>query len=377
MKMALALACALLAGCGGSARPLQRPELQKVLDSLVAGRFRVAPGVAAYVSGPHGTWQGAVGFADIARRVPMTPVVRSRIGSVSKLWTATVVVKLAQEGKLSLDDTVAKWLPGTFPGGNRITIRELLNHTSGIVDDNDIKAKPSYWLARIDDPTLRREVLAIGRAAAKNPATTIAPAFEIRVAAALPLLFAPGTNYHYSNIGYKVAAAIAEKAGRATLAELYRRFIISPLKLTSAGYDPTAAIAGTHAIGYVIESGGTARPNAGAGDGLLAASGGVVVSAPDEARFLVALVQGRIVSRPYLRQIEQPGLVSYGLGTGVSTICGTRVLTHGGATNAYMAEVAVSSGGSRVAVLLTNGRTYDSWGDYLPVQALNTLFCGA
>jgi D-alanyl-D-alanine carboxypeptidase len=218
---------------------------------------------------------------------------------------------------------------GHVPDGNRITIRELLNHTSGIVDDNDIDAKPTYWLARIHDPTRRRDVLAIGRAAAKNPAITIAPSFEIRVAAAIPLLSAPGTSYHYSNIGYKVAAAIAEKAGHASLVDLYRRFIISPLGLTSAGYDPTAAIAGPHALGYVIESGGTARPNAGASEGTLAASGGIVVSAPDEARFLVALVQGHIVSKPYPRQIEQPGLASYGLGTGISTICGTRVLTHG------------------------------------------------
>ena len=379
MKRALALAlmCVLLAGCGGSARQPQRPELQKVLDSLVAGHFRAAPGVAAYVSGPHGTWEGAAGFADIARKIPMRPDIRSRIGSVSKLWTATVVVKLAQEGNLSLDDTVAKWLPNTFPYGNRITIRELLNHTSGMVDDNDIEARPSYWLAKIHDPRLRREVLVIGKASAKNPAITIPPKFEMRVAAALPLLFQPGTDYHYSNIGYKTAAAIAEKAGHAPLADLYRRFIIDPLKLTSAGYDSTAAITGTHALGYVIESGGTARPNAGAGEGSLAASGGVVVNAPDEARFLVALVQGRIVSKPYLHQIEQPALASYGLGTVVETICGVHVLTHGGATTSYMAEVAVSSDGSRVAVLLINDRTYDSWADYLPVQALNTLFCAA
>ncbi len=241
MKRALALAfmCVLLDGCGGSARQPQRPELQKVLDSLVAGHFRAAPRVAAYVSGPHGTWEGVAGFADIARHIPMRPDVRSCIGSVSKLWTATVVVKLAQEGNLSLDDTVAKWLPNTFPYGNRITIRELLNHTSGMVDDNDIEARPSYWLAKIHDPRLRREVLVIGKASAKNPAITIPPKFEMRVAAALPLLFQPGTDYHYSNIGYKTAAAIAEKAGHAPLADLYRRFIIDPLKLTSAGYDST------------------------------------------------------------------------------------------------------------------------------------------
>jgi D-alanyl-D-alanine carboxypeptidase len=343
----------------------------------VTGQFRAAPGAAAYVSGPHGIWEGATGLADVAHRVPMTPDVRSRIGSVSKLWTATVVVRLAQEGKLRLDDTVARWLPGALPYGNRITIRELLNHTSGMVDDNDINARPGYWLGKIHDATLRREFLAIARASAENPAIPISPEFEIRVAAALPLLFSPGTDYHYSNIGYKTAAAIAEKASHASLADLYRRIIIDPLKLTSAGYDATSAITGSHALGYVIEAGGNARPNAGAGEGDLAASGGLVVNAPDEARFLVALVQGRIVSKTYLRQIEQPTLRSYGLGTGVGTICGVRVFTHGGATNSYMAEVAVNGDGTRVVVLLANGRTYNSWADYLPPQVLNELFCAA
>jgi D-alanyl-D-alanine carboxypeptidase len=370
-------ACLLLAGCGGSARQAERPGLQKVLDSLVTGRFRVAPGAAAYVSGPNGVWQGAAGFADVARRLRMTPETRSRVGSVSKLWTATVVVKLAQAGKLRLDDTVDKWLPGLFPYGKRITIRELLNHTSGMVDDNDLRARPGYWLAQIHNPTVRRQFLALAQASTENPAITVSPELEMRVAAALPLLFPPGNDYHYSNIGYKTAAAIAEKAGHASLAALYRRVIIDPLKLTSAGYDPTAAIAGTHALGYIVAPGGTARPNGGAGEGGPAGSGGIVANAHDEARFLVALVQGRIVSTPYLRQIETPTLNSYGLGTGVDTICGQHILTHGGATTSYMAEVAVNADGSRVAVLLVNGRTDTSWGDQLPEGALHRLFCAA
>jgi D-alanyl-D-alanine carboxypeptidase len=322
-------------------------------------------------------WQGASGFADVAHRIPMTALTPGRVGSVSKLWTAVVVVKLAEQGKLHLDDTVARWLPGLFPYGKQITIRELLNHTTGMVDDNDINARPSYWLAKIRDRRLRTEVLALAKAARKDPALTVSPALEMRVAAALPPLFRPGGGYHYSNIGYKVAAAIAEKAGHRSLAALYRRFIINPLRLTSAGYAPTAAIRGRHALGYVVEKGGVPRANVGAGEGSLAASGGIVIDARDEARFLVALVQGRVVSKPYLRQMETPGLDAYGLGTGVGTLCGQHILSHGGATNAYMAEVAVNRAGTRVAVLLINGRTYNSWGDNLPVEALDKLFCAA
>ena len=375
--IAFAWICLFLVSCGGSVGQPERPELQKVLDTLVTGQFRAAPGAAAYVSGPQGTWEGAAGLADVVHRVRMTPDVRSRVGSVSKLWTATVVVKLAEEHKLRLDDTVARWLPGVFPYGNRITIRELLDHTSGMVDDNDVEARPRDWLAKIHDPTVREQLLLLEKASATNPAVTVPPEFEMRIAAALPLLFPPGSEFHYSNIGYKTVAAIAERAGHASLAALYRRFIVDPLGLTSAGYDPTAVIAGPHALGYVVEQGGKARGNAGAGEGALAASGGIVVNAHDEARFLVALVQGRIVSKSYLRQMKTPTLDSYGLGTGVGTICGQHVFTHGGATTSYMAEVAVNGDGSRVAVLLVNGRTYNSWNDDGPVQALNHLFCAA
>jgi D-alanyl-D-alanine carboxypeptidase len=376
------LACLVVlmvaAGCGGATKQADRPDLQNVLHSLVTGQLRVAPGAVAYVSGTRGTWQGAAGWADVAHRVPMTPDVRSRVGSVSKLWTATVVVKLAEEGKLRLDDTVDEWLPGVFPDGKRITVRELLNHTSGLIDDNDITARPQYWFGKIHDPAVRKELLAVSQALTKNPRATVSPMFEVRVAAALPLLFTPGTDYHYSNIGYKTAGLIAERAGHASLDTMYHRYIIEPLKLRSAGYDPAAAIAGPHALGYVVESGGKAQPNGGANEGAVAASGGIVISAADEARFLVALVQGRILSEPYLHQLETPSRDAYALGTGVNAMCdGTLAYSHGGATTSYMAEVAVSADGKRVAVLLVNGRTWNSWGDNRPEQALRTLFCAA
>lgn len=349
-----------------------RPDLQRVLDRLVTGPFRVAPGAVAYVAGPRGTWTGSSGWADVTTRTPMTQNTRSRLGSVSKLWTAVVVLKLVEQHKLRLDDTVARWLPGLFPYGNRITVRELLNHTSGMIDDNDIEARPNYWLAKIHDPKLRTQLLRLSRALAKNPSTPISPMFEMRVAAALPLLFTPGTQFHYSNIGYKTAAAIAEKATGAPLDTLYHRFVIDPLKLTSAGYDPTATVTGKHAVGYIVQKGGKAKDATHLDIGSLAASGGVVTNARDEATFLVSLMQDKILSRLFVSQLR-----ANGYGTGITTMCGQTAYTHGGATRAYMAEVAVNRDGSRVAVLLVNGRTYNSWGDNQTEQALQQLFCAA
>src|SRR5579885_1356515 len=202
MRRVVACMAVLLvaAGCGGGTKTAPRPDLQKTLNLLVLGKTRVAPGAVAYVSGPKGTWIGTAGWADVKSHTPMTPDTRSRLGSVSKLWTAVVVAKLAEEKKLKLSDTVDRWLPGFFPYGKRITINELLHHTSGMLDDNDFSARPSYWMAKIRDPSLKRQILALAAKLRKDPSTTISSQFEMRIAAALPLLFPPGTQFHYTNI---------------------------------------------------------------------------------------------------------------------------------------------------------------------------------
>jgi D-alanyl-D-alanine carboxypeptidase len=365
------------AGCGGSAKQADRPGLQNVLHSLVTGRLRVAPGAVAYVSGPHGTWQGAAGWANVKGRVPMTVDARSRLGSVSKLWTAAVVLKLAEEHKLRLGDTVDRWLPGFFPYGKRITIRELLHQTSGMVDDNDIAADPKYWLARITDPQIRKELLAFSKRASHDPSVTVTSRFEMHIAAAIPLLFTPDTQYHYTNIGYKTLGVIAEKAGGTSLDSLYHRVIIDPLDLSSAGYDPTAEVAGEHATPYVVGNGGASKDATRLDMGGLSGSGGIVSDARDEAHFLTALMKGKIVSPALVRQLRKPYLAGYGYGTGVAPMCGDTVYQHGGATRATMAEAAVNGKGTRVVVLLLNGRTWNSWGDAEPPQALQKLYCAS
>jgi D-alanyl-D-alanine carboxypeptidase len=374
--IALVLVLAFAAGCGG-ATMAPRPDLQKTLNALVTGKLRVAPGVVAYVSGPRGTWIGAAGWADTASQTKMAPDTRSRLGSVSKLWTAVVVVKLAEEQRLKLSDTVDRWLPGFFPYGKRITIRQLLHQTSGMIDDNDISAKPEYWLARIRDPLVKKQLLALSKRLQRDPSTTITSQFEMRVAASLPLLFTPGTQYHYTNVGYKTLGVIAEKAGHANLDTLYHRFIIDPLHLRHVEYAPTATIAGDHATAYVVGKNGAAQDATHLDMGGLSASGGIVTDVRDEARFLAALMQGKILSAPFLGQLKTPALGNYGFGTGVMSMCGDTVYEHGGATHATTAQAAVNGRGSRVVVLLLNGRTWNSWGDDAPAEAMQTLYCAS
>ena len=114
---------------------------------------------------------------------------------------------------MSLDDTVARWLPGLLPYGNRITIRELLEHTSGLVDSNDILHHPTKYLSEVKDPALRAKFSALANRLSKDPDYEFSPQVWVEFAATLPLEFPPGTNFHYSNIGYDVAGLVAERVG--------------------------------------------------------------------------------------------------------------------------------------------------------------------
>lgn len=356
-----------------------RPGLQRLVDGLVEGPSKIAPGATAYVSGPHGTWLGAAGVADTETGAAMRPDARMRLESVSKIYTATLIVQLAEERRLRLDDTVARWLPGLFPDGNRITIRELLTMQSGLIDNNDIRnasaTEQREIVARVKDAGLRAKLVAIAARVQKDPASEVAPIWWVRFAAWQPLVSTPGFGYHYSNIGYDVLGLIAARAGGEPLARLYRDRIFEPLGLHATAYDPQGPIEGQHARGYGIQPNGslidTTTWHYGVG-----ADGGIVSNATDVARFLRALMRGQLVDR---RQVVAMENESLWLG-GASSGCAGSAYGWSGGGEGYKTEVWVSDGGERVAVLLLNARhlgTGQPGGDDAAARARATLYCGA
>jgi len=352
-----------------------RPELQRMLDALVTGPQRIAPGVTAYVSGPRGTWMGAAGVANVKTGEPMRPNTRLRLASVSKTWTATLILRLAQEHKLSLEDTVERWLPRLLSYGKRITRRQLLNHTSGIIDSNDIVHSPNRYLGQVKDPALKARLIAIGKRWEKDPGYEVSPRIWVEFAAALPLLLGPGAYYHYSNIGYDVAGLIAARAGHADLATLFRRQIIQPLKLTTAAYDPHSEITGPHAHGYSVSNGklrDTTTWTMGIGAG-----GSMISSAADEARFLVSLMRRKLLHRAALIALKNGNGNGYGLGISINPSgCAGIAYGHNGGLDGYETNVLVSGNGNRVAVLLLNGRAGGS-GDNTAFKTMSALYCAA
>jgi CubicO group peptidase (beta-lactamase class C family) len=150
-------------------------------------------------------------------KVPSTGATRYAIDSVSKEFTAAAVLLLAEQGKLSLDDPLAKWFP-ELRAAAAVTLRQLLTHTSGIRD---------YWPQDFLTPEMTR------------PTT---PAAIIDEWAQRPLDFEPGTDWQYSNTGYVLAGAVVEKVSGQPLFEFLNRFVFGPLHMTQVTeYSPTGA----------------------------------------------------------------------------------------------------------------------------------------
>jgi D-alanyl-D-alanine carboxypeptidase len=296
---------------------------------------------------------------------------RMRLESVSKIYTATLILQLAQEGKLRVGDTVARWLPGLLPYGNRITIRQLLTMSSGLIDNNDLRNDSARYLPSVKDAEVRAQLLAMLDG---DPAADVSEMLWIRWAAWQPLLFTPGAGHHYSNIGYDILGLIAARAGGKPLPVLYRKRIFEPLGLHATAYDPQGPIGGQHAHGYGIEPSGeqidTTDWHSGVG-----AEGGIVSDAKDTATFLTALMRGKLLNQQQLTAMKGDNFWRGGYYS-----CAGPAYGWSGGGNGYKTEVWVNDDGSRVAVLLLNARHWDTaqpTADQAAHDTLVRLYCGA
>jgi D-alanyl-D-alanine carboxypeptidase len=353
-----------------------RPDLQRVLDSVIHGPKRIAPGATAFVSGPHGTWLGSAGVADVKTGEKMRPDARMRLESTSKWWLGAVILQLAQQGKLTLNDTVQHWLPGLLPFGKRITIRHLLTDTSGMIDDNDLLESPQAfgrYLARVKDPKLRAQIMAIVARGNTNPALEVSPIWLIRIVAWQPLLFKPGSRYHHCNTGWDIAGMIAARAAGKPLPVVYRERLFRPLGLTHTAWDPQGPIAGPHASGYWVAAEGKLTDKT-AQHQLKGADGAIVSNAEDTATFFTALMRGKLINRAQLDTLQREKLVD---GGGGDSGCAGHDHLSSGAGDAYKSNALVKDDGSRVAVLLLNGRTEDLHGFDTAANAVWRLYCAA
>jgi D-alanyl-D-alanine carboxypeptidase len=336
-----AVALAVVAG-GATAAPeatrARQPELQRALDRLVAAG---APGAILLLRDGDRVVRLTSGYADLKTRRPMRADDRFRVGSATKAFVATVVLQLVGEGKLVLEDTVERWLPGLVPNGRKITVRQLLNHTSGLFDYAEDRRVLGPRLSRI--PTRAwapRELVAIG--------TSHAP------------LFTPGTQWAYSNTNYVLLGLIVEAAAGQSLEAELRKRIFAPLHLRNTSLDTKRRIAGRYAHGYERVGGSGLRDMGSISPTLYWAAGAVVSTADDLARFFRELLRGRLLRPELLRAMRTTVAVTpqqqYGLGVFRNrTPCGGGFFWgHGGGAPGYSTEALMRQDGRRQFVLFVN-----------------------
>ena len=307
-----------------------RVRLQVALD---AGRASIAaPAIVASVLFADGSsWSGTSGVADLASKRPLSVDTPFSIASVSKTFLAAEILQLVEAGSLGLDDSVARRLPKVLVGGRaldpRITIRELLDHTSGLRD-------------YLTDKTLDAALVA-------DPRRRWTPT-EVLAYAGKPVA-APGAGYHYANTNYVLLGMIAEQATGTTLAEEYRARFFGPLGLASATYQGVEPPIAKMPTAYRYKSVKLESPPADITDGTeirpftsittaAGAAGSVAASAPDLARWARALYGGEVLQpRTLLAMMADATATAklkppypYGLGVQVFTIDGRLSFGHSG-----------------------------------------------
>jgi len=290
------------------------------------------------------TYARAYGDARLNPKVPSTDATRYAIDSVSKEFTAAAVLVLAEQGKLSLDDPIAKWFP-ELRAAAAVTLRQLLTHTSGIRD---------YWPQDFLTPEMMR------------PTT---PAAIIDEWAGRPLDFEPGTDWQYSNTGYVLAGAVVEKVSGQPLFAFLSRYVFGPLHMTRVGeYSPTGAaarVAGGDAAGYTRYGLGPVVPAPEEGSGWLFGAASLAMPPSDLALWDLSLIDRSLLkAESYKWELEPVVLKSgrtqdYALGLEVASVQGRLRIGHSGAGSGFLADNRLWPRERTAIVVLTN----DDWAD--------------
>ena len=257
--------------------------------------------------------EGAFGFADLENRVPATVGTVYAIGSLTKQFTAAAVLALADEGKLSLDDPLGKFVPSFPEPGRNATVRQLLNHTSGI--RNMTSLGPRYWAQA-------------GR--------EIAPADLVALFASEPADFAAGTDYRYSNSGYVLLGLVIEKASGEPWGSFVTKRLIVPLGLSSTSDGELSDLVPHRAHGFSRRKAGGFENAWGVNLSQGYAAGALLSTVGDLAAWTRRLHADPSVSAEAYRAMTTPAtlangkVLSYGYGLGVDSFGGHRRFFHGG-----------------------------------------------
>ena len=327
MRRALAAAALVLAACGP--RP---PDVSTRIDELMRPYRGQVPGASLVVLRDGVPLiRRAYGLADLEQGVAATPATNYRLASITKQFTAAAILLLAQQQRLSLDDPLRHWLPSLPAPADAVTIRQLLTHTSGLLDYEELI--PSDASAQVHDA----DVL-----------TLLEPQDRT--------YFPPGSSYRYSDTGYALLALIVARASGTDFAGFLHQRIFAPLGMQgSLAYEAGISEVAHRAYGYSAAGGGWVRTDQSLTSAVLG-DGGVYSSVEDLAKWDAALYDSRLLRAELLRQAFTPATptddpaVRYGFGWRISG----ETVWHSGETVGFRNVIVRWPARHFTVILLTN-----------------------
>jgi D-alanyl-D-alanine carboxypeptidase len=336
------LILALLATPGIGAQSAPNPALPQDLKvridaaaNQILASTKVPSASIAVVKDGRIAYLQAYGQARLSPAMEATPQMQYSIGSISKQFTAAAVLLLAQEGKLTLDDPVAKFLPG-LTRASEVTVRMLLSHTSGYQD---------YWpedyvMTSMMVPTTAQHILDVwGKK---------------------PLDFDPGTKWQYSNTNYVIAGSIVEQVSGMPLIDLLEKRIFLPLGMDSVYNADASRLPVTDPTGYERYALGPPRPSPQEGAGWMFAAGELAMPAHDLALWDISVIDRSLLDAgSYTRMFNAVPLKSgvssgYGLGVFLGSRDGHSYIEHSGEVSGFVSENVVYPNDRAAIIVLTN-----------------------
>ncbi len=312
----------------------EQVRIGHIVASVMEQRLMPSSSIAV-VEGGKLVYTHAYGLAHIDPPALATPEMRYSIGSISKQFTAAAILLLQEQGKLSLDDAVGKYVPG-LTRGNEVTIREILSHTSGYQD----YWPEDYLMTPMMKPETAQQIL---DAWAKKP-----------------LDFEPGTKWQYSNTNYVIAGLIVEKVSGEKLMDFLEEHIFHPLKMTSVWDSTESSLTATDATPYVRAALGPLRVAPKEGHGWMFAAGELAMTAHDLALWDESILSRSILwSKSYDEMFKEVKLkdgkgTQYGLGVFVRDVNGHREIEHSGEVTGFVSQNIVLPDDHAAVVVLTN-----------------------
>jgi D-alanyl-D-alanine carboxypeptidase len=362
-KSSIAIAALMIAACSKSREaqpPLDPKDIAGNLDRIATKVLREtgvpSAEVAAVVDGKL-AYSHAYGDARLDPKQPATTTMRYSIGSISKQFTAAAILLLAEDGKLTLDDKVGKYI-ANLTRGDDVTIRQLLSHTAGYSDYAPQDYAVPEWLQPIDAQRLLDRW------------------------ARVPLDFEPGTRWQYSNTSFVIAGLICEKVAGVPLFDFLTERVFKKLGMTSVTDTDRGKLTEPDPQGYFRRALAPLRPSPHEGPGWMYAAGELAMTAEDLAKWDISVINQTVLSPGSYRELEREIVLAngagtrYGLGVGVQLNQGHRELRHNGEVLGFVAFNLVLPD-DKIAVAVLTNQDASAAADKIATQARDALLRAA